>query len=87
MKFLIKFFFILILVSCSSNDIKVSKYARINDFNQYENNYASIDIDAFSSYAHKLNNNSSGFTKYICLANNRSTIKWDTYYKLFSKWF
>ena len=25
--------------------------------NQYENNYASIDIDAFSSYADKLNNN------------------------------
>ena len=39
MKFLIKFFLFLILVSCSSREIKVSKYAKINDFNQYENNY------------------------------------------------
>ena len=41
MKFLIKFFLFLILVSCSSREIKVSKYAKINDFNQYENNYLS----------------------------------------------
>ena len=41
MKFLVKIFLLLILVSCSSHDIKVSKYAKINDFNQYENNYLS----------------------------------------------
>ena len=41
MKFLVKFFLLLILVSCSSRDIKVSKYAKINDLNQYENNYLS----------------------------------------------
>ncbi len=41
MKFLVKIFLLLILVSCSSRDIKASKYAKINDFNQYENNYLS----------------------------------------------
>ena len=41
MKFLVKIFLLLILVSCSSHDIKASKYAKINDFNQYENNYLS----------------------------------------------
>ena len=41
MKLLIKIFLLLILVSCSSREIKVSKYAKINDFNQYENNYLS----------------------------------------------
>ena len=33
MKFLVKIFLLLILVSCSSRDIKASKYAKINDFN------------------------------------------------------
>ena len=32
MKFLIKFFLFLILVSCSSREIKVSKYAKFNDW-------------------------------------------------------
>ena len=41
MKFLVKIFLLLFLVSCSSHDIKASKYAKINDFNQYENNYLS----------------------------------------------
>ena len=41
MKFLTKIFLLLILLSCSSRDIKVSKYAKINDLNQYENNYLS----------------------------------------------
>ena len=41
MKFLIKFSLLLILVSCSSREIKISKHAKINHFNQYENNYLS----------------------------------------------
>ena len=41
MKLLVKIFLLLFLVSCSSHDIKASKYAKINDFNQYENNYLS----------------------------------------------
>ena len=43
MKLLIKIFLMFILVSCSSREIKVSKYAQINDLNQYENNYLSED--------------------------------------------
>ena len=46
MKFLVKIFLLLFLVSCSSHDIKASKYAKINDFNQYENNYLSEEKTA-----------------------------------------
>ena len=41
MKFFVKIFLLLFLVSCSSREIKISKHAKINDFNQYENNYLS----------------------------------------------
>ena len=40
-KLLIKFSLFLILLSFSSREIKISKHAKINDFNQYENNYLS----------------------------------------------
>lgn len=39
MKLFIKIFLLLFLLSCSSVDIKVSKHAKINHLNQYENNY------------------------------------------------
>ena len=41
MKVIIKILLLLTFVSCSSRDIKVSKYAKINDLKQYENNYLS----------------------------------------------
>ena len=43
MRFLIKIFLLLVLVSCSSRDIKISKFAKINDLKQYENNYLSYE--------------------------------------------
>ena len=50
MKLLIKIFLLLILVSCSSREIKVSKHAKINDFNQYENNYLSEEKRSIKKY-------------------------------------
>ena len=39
MRLLIKFILPLVFLSCSSRDIKISKFAKINDNNEYENNY------------------------------------------------
>jgi|TARA_B100000287_G_scaffold7821_1_gene7716 L-ascorbate metabolism protein UlaG (beta-lactamase superfamily) len=43
MKIFLKIILLFILVSCSLRDIKTSKYARINDQDQYENNYIRYD--------------------------------------------
>ena len=41
MKLFIKIILPFIILSCSSRDIKISKYALINKEDQYENNYLS----------------------------------------------
>ena len=58
MKIFIKIILSLILLSCSSRDIKISKYATINKEDQYENNYLrdennSINKSKFFSFFFK----------------------------------
>ena len=43
MKFFIKNLIFVILFSCASRDIKTSKFAKINDKNEYENNYINYE--------------------------------------------
>ena len=61
MKFFIKNLIFVILFSCASRDIKTSKFAKINDKNEYENNYInyekkSINKTKFLSFSFPLVN-------------------------------
>ena len=46
MKIFIKIILPFIFLSCSSRDIKISKYANINDKDEYENNYLSYEKES-----------------------------------------
>ena len=50
MNLLLKIILPLILLSCSSRDIKISKYATINKEGRYENNYLSKEKGSISAY-------------------------------------
>ena len=41
MKLIVKIIFPILLLSCASQDIKVSKFAKIDERDEYENNYIS----------------------------------------------